>query len=236
MANRSSAVTNDRKAPRDGLEDFPTPPWAVRAGIEYAIKPAMRLSGFFDPAYALSKMEAWEPACGRGFMADALTEAFHRVRASDIADYGYRSGQWGQINDFTSDDDDGGNPRHYNWIITNPPFGSLPKEHVSRAEKFTLRALELASTGVAMLVRANFLEGTGRYERIFSKRPPSIIAYFTERVSIVPGKVDPKANQPTAYVWLVWTAAPPQPVVWIPPCRAALTRADDHIPPAERRR
>ena len=39
--------------------------------------------------------------------------------------------------------------------------------------EFTLRALDLATEGVAMLVRTQWIEGVGRYEQLFRDRPPS---------------------------------------------------------------
>jgi hypothetical protein len=56
------------------------------------------------------------------------------------------------------------------WIITNPPF--------STACAFSLRALDLATEGVAMLVRTQWIEGIGRYENLFRDRPPSLYAPF----------------------------------------------------------
>ncbi|HEY3790599.1 MAG TPA: hypothetical protein VGM09_02125, partial [Bradyrhizobium sp.] len=60
------------------------------------------------------------------------------------------------------------------WIITNPPFGL--------AIEFALRALELVTEGVALLVRVQWLESAGRYEKLFRDAPPAIFAPFAERV------------------------------------------------------
>jgi hypothetical protein len=109
------------------------------------------------------------------------------------------------------------------WIITNPPF--------SIACEFTLRALQIASTGVAMLARVQWIEGVGRYEKLFRDRPPTVYAPFVERVPMVKGRWDPDAATATSYAWFVWcssTAPSPPRVVWIPPGRrAALTHTDD---------
>jgi hypothetical protein len=62
------------------------------------------------------------------------------------------------------------------WIVTNPPFGD-------RTLQFVLRALELASVGVAMFVRSQWaVEGIKRYEQIFRDHPPTCRAFFMERV------------------------------------------------------
>jgi hypothetical protein len=71
-------------------------------------------------------------------MAEVIAEsAGGQVVASDIFDYGY-----GQAPiDFLHDEP----LARPEWIITNPPF--------NLACEFTLRVLDLASEGVAMLVR-----------------------------------------------------------------------------------
>src|SRR5262245_62982164 len=85
----------------------------------------------------------WEPACGEGHMAAVIAEFTSAVIASDVFDYGYGTAP----HDFLYDDP----LTTPDWIITNPPF--------SIACEFTLRALKLASTGVAMLVRTQWIEG-----------------------------------------------------------------------------
>jgi hypothetical protein len=47
-----------------------------------------------------------------------------------------------------------------------------------------------------MLVRTVFIEGVGRYERLFKPFLPAKVAQFTERVPMVKGRIDKKA--PTA--------------------------------------
>jgi hypothetical protein len=76
--NRSNAVMATRIEPSDGLDDFPTPPWATRALIEHVIQ------GGPD----LRSQICLEPACGAGHMAKVLAEYFGDVRASDIHPYG----------------------------------------------------------------------------------------------------------------------------------------------------
>jgi len=93
-----------------------------------------------------------------------------------------------------------------------------------------LHALDLVADGVAMPVRTQWIEGAGRYEKLFRDRPPALYAPFVERVPLTKGRWDPQASTATAYAWFIWcrhTAGPPR-VLWIPPgCRAGLSRADD---------
>jgi len=77
--NTSHAVMAQRVEQADSLDDFPTPPWATRAFISH----------YFDDD--LGETSVWEPACGRGHMAQVLSEFFSTVRGSDVFDYGYLS-------------------------------------------------------------------------------------------------------------------------------------------------
>ena len=58
--------------------------------------------------------------------------------------------------------------RNPDWIITNPPF--------RLAERFALKALSLANTGVALLVRTVFIESVGRHDEVDGERLPVDLA------------------------------------------------------------
>jgi hypothetical protein len=184
---------------------FPTPPWATRALFRHVL-----------PSLGIERIEsAWEPACAEGLMAEVIAEsASGQVIASDIFNYGF-----GQApHDFLHDE-----PLAWpEWVITNPPFNS--------AAEFTLRGLELASGGVATLVRTQWIEGIGRYEKLFRDRPPTLYAPFVERVPMVKGRWDPAASTATSYAWFIWQngASGSTRVLWIPPGRRReLARPDD---------
>lgn len=211
--NTSHAVMAQRSEAHDSLDDFPTPPWATRALIEHVIWP----SGAGWPQKP-SDHTAWEPACNRGFMVKPLAEYFGHVWASDVASYGF-----GEQGDFLIPGqvpwDDG---RGVDWIISNPPF--------RLAEQFIERASQVAKVGFAFLVRTSFLEGVGRFDSLFSKNPPSIVAQFAERVPMVKGRYDPDASTATSYCWLVWCTEDipgSTRLVWIPPCKRTLERESD---------
>jgi len=204
-ARGSTAVMAQRREPPGALDYFPTPPWATRALFQHVL-PTIGID-------AISSV--WEPACGEGHMAVVLAEYVgSSVTASDIFDYGYGVAPVDFLND--------PHLARPAWIITNPPF--------STACEFTLRALDLATEGVAMLVRAQWIEGVGRYDNLFRDRPPSLYAPFVERVPMVKGRWDPGATTATSYAWFVWGKAlsGPSRVIWIPPgCRGSLTLPDD---------
>lgn len=202
--NTSHAVMAQRHEPLDSRDDFPTPPWAVRALCEHVL-----------PTKALKSLTCWEPACNRGYMAKPLAEYFGEVITSDIHNYGWNGHQL--VRDFLIPHTD--DPKA-DWIITNPPF--------KLAAQFTIRALGISNT-VAMLVRTSFLEGQERHETLFKPHPPSIVAQFVERVPMVRGRHDPDASTATSYAWIIWKRgwSKGTQFQWIPPCRRQLQRDSD---------
>lgn len=202
----------NRVEPADLRDPFFTPPWATRALCEVVL-PKLVINPNHVPHASV-----WEPACGEGHISEVLSEYFGSVLATDIHDYG-RGDAWPGKADFL----DMAAPVRADWIITNPPFRG------NMAERFVLRALDLAQVGVAMFVALQFLESVGRYERIFKDRPPTLISFFSERVPCLKGRWNPDASSDAAYIWLVWVKdrAPMAPF-WIPPGqRVALTHPDD---------
>lgn len=202
--NRSSAVMQQRSEPNDSLDDFPTPPWATRALTEWLRQ--------FHP---LGQQSCREPAANRGHMVRPLQEAFARVLASDVHDYGAGF----DVDDYLFGPDSNWQRTH--WTITNPPF--------RLAEQFIERALRLSEAGCAMLVRSAFLEGVGRFERLFAKQPPTTVLQFSERVVMHKGRLAPEGSTATAYCWLVWELeCTDTSLDWIAPCRKRLERAEDY--------
>lgn len=203
--NTSPAVMAQRSEPLASLDYFPTPPWATRALCEW-------LNGRTN----LKIRKVWEPACGGGYMARPLSEYFGAVKATDIFDYGYGMGGVDFVG-LPSERDD-----PVDWIITNPLF--------TLAERFAERAFNIATVGVAFIVRSSFLEGNGRYTRLFLPHPPSDVLQFVERVPMVRGRVDKDATSATSYSWVVWRKKWPigTEFHWIPPCRKQLERPGDY--------
>ena len=204
------AVTARRLSPKEeSLDDFPTPPWATRALLEHVI-----------PKDITKDQICWEPAANRGYMSRPLNEYFKYVMESDIHDYGDRN-----VVDFLNTEIDRTNSTIH-WVITNPPF--------NKAQQFIEKAQKVAIDGVAMLTRTSFLEGVMRYQTMFLKNPPDIVAQFAERVPMVKGRCDPKASTATSYCWLIWFIDNLPDVdkttilTWIPPCRKQLEREGDY--------
>lgn len=208
--NGHRAVMASRRSKRGARDFLPTPPFATRALMERVLASQW--------AFDWHEYSCWEPACGEGHMVEVLKEYFGCVMYSDIHNYGYAGTYRG---DFINEDFPAACA---DFIITNPPFDA-------KAEAFAHRALALARVGVALFLPLRWLEGVGRYERLFRDTPPTLIAPFVERVNLCKDRWNPKGTTATAYMWLVWIkGANPQPPYWIPPgCREQLTRPDDVI-------
>ncbi|HEY9081316.1 hypothetical protein [Magnetovibrio sp.] len=224
--NTSAAVMAQRAAPRDGLDDFPTHPWALRAFIEYIFVKALR--------HQPDEMTVWEPAANRRFMSRTLAEYFEHVWETDIHDYGVGVGFF----DFLTLGDTLGlydAPPFANggaqWIISNPPFKDF--------EKWVELALECATDGIALFGRLQMLETIARYINIWKRwQDHTLCAAYIERVSLVEGGLDPSANLPQAYAWLVidktqilpnpYPGLVTVPTVLIPPCRDQFVRPGDY--------
>lgn len=213
--NKSSAVMQQRSARvKEGddpetalyrkLGHFCTPPWAARAGAEILLE-------LDDQARTI-----WEPACGRGHIAEPLKEYFPVVHATDIHDYGY-----GGVQDFLLDPP---RPGQVDWCFSNPPY------HL--AAEFLRKGLAVADRGVALLLRIAFLEGVERHGLLYlGDNPLTLCCPFSERVAMVLGGWDPDAQSASCYAWFYfskikrWGLPRIQPVG--PGTKARLTRRDD---------
>lgn len=207
VQNISHAVMAQRQPSSDTFDFYPTPSWATRA-----------LCVWLSAKYDLVDYIAWDPACGAHDMAVPLSEYFQECRVSDIVPYENRFGDVDhQILDFLKP-----TRQRADFIITNPPF--------VLAEEFALKAIERATTGVALLTRTTFLETIGRHDRLFTKQPPTDILQFSERVVMHKGKLSKTGSTATAYCWVIWLAGHMHPTIfhWIPPCRAELERDEDY--------
>ncbi len=144
----------------------------------------------------------WEPCCGDGAMSEVLKAAGHHVISSDLHNHGY-----GIQGDFF------GVTGPISNIVTNPPFNI--------AEKILHHALKITERKVCLLLRIAFLEGKGRWERIYSINPPTRVLTFSSRLSIYPASQERVSGGTTAYAWFVWDrrchGTPYTQLKWIPP-------------------
>lgn len=158
-------------------EFYPTPPEATRA--------LLSVESFDAPI--------WEPACGRGAIAQVLTDHGHAVVGTDLYAYGF--GESGV--DFLRERQ----PRAKH-IVTNPPYGH------GLADKFIRRAVALTrQTGgkVAMLLNLASLCHPSHTQQ-WRKWPPARI-YAIDDIDCWPAHV-PRPHRrffTQRYCWAVWT-------------------------------
>lgn len=159
-------------------EFYPTPPEATRALLSVET---------FDGSI-------WEPACGEGAIASVLTDAGHKVVATDLVDYGYGIPRV----DFLKET----RPRAKH-IVTNPPYGS------GLADAFIDRSLRFAAeTGgnVAMLLNLASLAHRTR-TRWWREHTPARLYAIDDIVCWPERHYGPPPSHFTKhrYVWAVWT-------------------------------
>lgn len=150
-----------------------------------------------------SNQSILEPCVGGGHMATAIEEycnekgcANVKLIGSDIKDRGWTADNWELTYglDFFADD----YPNYKaDWVIMNPPYGVI--------EPFTIRALEIAEKGLVMLARLQFLEGKGRYEKIFEENPPTDVYVYVDRICCHKnGEIQQNEAKIQCYAWFLF--------------------------------
>ena len=109
-----------------------------------------------------------EPCCGQGHIAKVIEEYYPnaKITAIDLVDRGYGIGGI----DFLTYNSE----VKFDNVITNPPF--------KLAQKFIEKSLDLVKDNgkVAMFLKVQFLEGTGR-EKFFKESPLRYVYVFRAR-------------------------------------------------------
>lgn len=192
-----------RKAP-DEFDDFiPTPGFATRVLYEI-VAPELKRDA--------NKLTIHDPAAGHGHMLRVFREYGHRaVHGSDITEHPGVDQE-----DFLK-----ASTSSHDVIVTNPPYKHL--------NQFIDKSLGMARYGVGMLVRVQALEGQTRYQAIYRGRPPTQIAFFSDRIPFKAGRVVRKAPKMFFHTWLWWNFedAAPRPPIWIPPNAQQMFEKDE---------
>lgn len=146
----------------------------------------------------------WEPACGDGALSKVFKELHNDyIRSTDLIYRGYGESKPLDFLKF---------PRKFPNIVTNPPF--------EIAEEFVSHALKVYEKKCAFILRLAWLEGIGRYERLWRHDPPARIWVPCKRYHYARNGVE---NIPTtiATCWFVWdrNAKVKRQVGWIYPER-----------------
>lgn len=134
----------------------------------------------------------WEPAAGRGAIANVLREHGHFVVASDLHDWGCPASEAGI--DFLQQRCA---PAGVDAVVTNPP-GAL-------ADEFARHALDLVPE-VYLLLRLAFLESTRRTD-ILEERGLRKVHVFRNRLPFMhrDSWTGPRAASAIAFAWFCWS-------------------------------
>lgn len=155
---------------RRAFDFYPTPPEVTVALVRF-----LRLG---------SGLCVWEPACGDGDMVRALEACGLTVYGTDI-----RNGQ-----DFLTRTHPDGVDKHYNWIITNPPF--------AQSEEFIRHAAQIGKP-FALLLKSQYWHAAKRIQ-LFRNIPPSCVLPLTWRPDFLFKEHDQKASPLMDMMWCVW--------------------------------
>lgn len=134
--------------------------------------------------------QIWEPCAGEGALSQVLIEHGHQVISTTLVDRGYGTPGRNFLLEKTL---------LAPAIVTNPPFVIL--------DEVILHALSLNPDYLAILCKTRVIETADRYRDILSRRPPSIIYQFIERITFFAGDI-PEEDQPgwntEMFCWAVW--------------------------------
>lgn len=137
----------------------------------------------------------WEPACGAGHMAEAITKTGNAVLATELHWQGYGLGGVDFLNAPAPECD---------WIITNPPF--------KLAEEFIARCIEHGKP-FAMLLKSQYWHSAKR-RALFERHRPTAVLPLTWRPDFHFGA---KGGSPTMEcVWTVWGEKPSNVTEYLP--------------------
>jgi len=202
-----------RKSDFDDTKDMiPTPPYVTRVFFDLVVK----------DVHDFSNMSFWDPAAGRGHMSKVADElGFGRVISTDLHDWPDKVSHVQSGEDFLSPE------READFIVTNPPY--------ALSNQFVMNALDKASVGVGILQRVNVLESQKRYE-LFTRCPPTQIAFFSDRIPFKTAKVVRKAPKMYFHIWMYWNVQEiragrggARPPMWLPPdAQAKYERVGDY--------
>ena len=183
MANLGKTGNPGRATLKERANDaYDTPPEAVRALLRAAVLPR----------------HIWEPACGSGSIVTVLREAGHDVIATNLENAGCPDSRFGV--DFLMELRP---PIGCECIVTNPPY--------KLADQFVRHALSLVPL-VVMLLRFNYLEGTGRSDII--DQHLERVYLFRNRLPMMhrKGWMGPKATSMVAFAWFQWQLGNKSPI------------------------
>jgi hypothetical protein len=152
----------------------------------------------------------YDPSCGIGNILDVAKTRGHPTIGSDIVTRGARHrfyrGNFLNLTRWPT------MPDRRLSIVNNPPYNVPP----GAAESFIHKAIDAVPFHrAAFLLPIEFLCGVGRYQRLFSKTPPSHVVYCSQRPSMPPGaEIEALGDKAfkggkADYCWIIFTAGGP---------------------------
>ena len=211
----NAAFMAQRKRPKESIDDFPTPAWAIRAFFSHC----NHLDSFTERGH-----EVLEPCCNRGYMEREVRRLLPNANVVGFDKYEYPRLDGlpkYEPKDFIYD-----KVEPVDTIITNPPF--------NLAGFFITKALQLARTNVVILARIQLLEGRRRFEGFMRDNPPTYVMPFVERVTMFEGRVSSENASATMFCWYHWhlpLKGQPPTIKFIPPCKTELEQQGDYDSP-----
>lgn len=130
----------------------------------------------------------WECSVGGGSIAEVFKNHNKLGKATDLIDRGYGEGGV----DFLKQTE-----KWDGWIVTNPPF--------IFGKEFVEKAIELATDGVAMFLKIQFLESKKR-RSLFEKYPPKYVYIYSKRCPqcAFNGDFSKPTGNAVMYAWYIW--------------------------------
>lgn len=174
---------------RNSQDFYPTPPDATQALIDFLKIPRGRT--------------IWEPAVGKGDLANVLRANWYFVIGTDI--------QTGT--DFLTCD-----VVPCDWIITNPPF--------SLAEQFIRKCVEFKKP-FALLLKSQYWHAKSRLS-LFREHPPRYVLPLTWRPDFL-FKTRGKGSPLMDVMWVVWDERPAAHTEYFPLERPVIKYSNQEV-------
>tara|TARA_R110000868_G_scaffold26534_1_gene102036 strand:+ start:44 stop:631 length:588 start_codon:yes stop_codon:yes gene_type:complete len=171
-------------ASNTGGDLYETPPEAIKALLDR--------EKFLGPI--------WEPAAGRGAIAQAFRNAGWLTVETDIVSHPLREHPLIWERDFLFSGEAPRHPSGYECrsLVTNPPFSLLTK-FMHHAAMPTLYLDKWA-----LLIPLNALSGRARRAKIYDIHPPTRVLVFSERIKFRRDGYEGKVSPLGVHAWAIW--------------------------------
>lgn len=171
-----------------------------REALDYYATPPEEVTNILNRLHLdFTNQVILEPCAGGGHMMEGILayDPTAQIIASDIQERKHDESliiYSGKEYDFLSDDYPFDKA---DYVIMNPPFSVI--------EPFCMKSIHIATKGLLMFGRLQFVEGQSRFNNILGKRPPNEIYTYVERVNCFKnGDFSIPQAGVQAYAWFYW--------------------------------